>query len=87
MPCKADVIVMEIFDSMLLGEGVLSTMSDARKRLLADGGKVVPSRGVLSGVLVDSPWLERHTRFENRSPVPWGELAGNNCASQVRWQS
>lgn len=29
MPCKADVIVMEIFDSELIGEGVLGTMQHA----------------------------------------------------------
>ncbi len=37
MPARADVIVMEIFDSVLLGEGVLPTMADAAARLLADG--------------------------------------------------
>ena len=34
MPCKADVIVTEIFDSELLGEGVLPTMRHAVKHLL-----------------------------------------------------
>lgn len=34
MPCKADVIVTEIFDSELLGEGILPTMQHAVKHLL-----------------------------------------------------
>lgn len=34
MPCKADVIVTEIFDSELLGEGILPTMRHAVKHLL-----------------------------------------------------
>ncbi len=34
MPCKADVIVTEIFDSELLGEGILPTMRHAAKHLL-----------------------------------------------------
>lgn len=34
MPCKADVIVTEIFDSELIGEGILPTMRHAVKHLL-----------------------------------------------------
>ena len=34
MPCKADVIVTEIFDSELIGEGILPTMRHAAKHLL-----------------------------------------------------
>ena len=34
MPCKADVIVTEIFDSELIGEGILLTMRHAVKHLL-----------------------------------------------------
>lgn len=34
VPDKVDVIVTEIFDSELLGEGILPTMRDATSRLL-----------------------------------------------------
>ena len=34
MPCRADVIVTEIFDSELIGEGILPTMRHAVKHLL-----------------------------------------------------
>ena len=34
IPCKADVIVTEIFDSELIGEGILPTMRHAVKHLL-----------------------------------------------------
>ena len=34
VPCKADVIVTEIFDSELIGEGILPTMRHAVKHLL-----------------------------------------------------
>jgi len=43
----ADVLVCEIVDDQLLGEGVLSTVADARRRLLKLGGRVVPRVGML----------------------------------------
>ena len=39
---KADLIVSEILDSGLIGEGVLHTMRDAAARLLAPGGQLLP---------------------------------------------
>lgn len=57
LPAKVDVIVMEIFDSVLLGEGVLPTMTDAAARLLGPGGIVVPAGASIVGMLVDAPVL------------------------------
>jgi hypothetical protein len=37
---RADLIVSEVLDSGLVGEGVLHTMRDATSRLLAPGGQV-----------------------------------------------
>ena len=37
IPCKADVIVTEIFDSELIGEGILPTVRHAVKHLLKVG--------------------------------------------------
>ncbi len=67
LPCRADVIVMEIFDSMLLGEGVLPTMADAVARLLADDGVVIPARGTLVGMLVEAPTLAQGARPTDRT--------------------
>ncbi len=44
VPAGADVIVTEIFDSWLLGEGMVPVMHDAVQRgLLAPHGRVVPA--------------------------------------------
>jgi type III protein arginine methyltransferase len=40
---RADIIVSEIFSNELLGEAVLPALEDAIARLLAPGGRVIPS--------------------------------------------
>eukprot|EP01025_Chloroclados_australasicus_P013857 TRINITY_DN16479_c1_g2_i3.p1 TRINITY_DN16479_c1_g2~~TRINITY_DN16479_c1_g2_i3.p1 ORF type:complete len:727 (+),score=46.49 TRINITY_DN16479_c1_g2_i3:107-2182(+) len=59
---KFDVIVMEIFDSELLGEGVLITMEHAVRQLLKEGGKVIPYKGVVWGQIVqcEELWKTRN---------------------------
>ena len=61
MKRRADVIVSEIFDSELLGEGLLPSMRDAQLRLLAPGGTVIPARAVIWGQLIQSTILHRST--------------------------
>jgi protein arginine N-methyltransferase 7 len=38
-----DLLVCEIVDNQLLGEGVLTTIADARRRLLTPGATIIPS--------------------------------------------
>ena len=47
MSTKADILVSEIFSSELLGEHVLPSLEDAKKRLLKPHGKVIPAAGSL----------------------------------------
>ncbi|KAK9785688.1 hypothetical protein WJX73_008967 [Symbiochloris irregularis] len=47
LDAPVDVIVTEIFDSELLGEGVLPTMRHAVANLLKPGGRVVPAGATL----------------------------------------
>jgi type III protein arginine methyltransferase len=42
LPDKADVLVSEIFESDLLGEGVLPSLEDARARLVKPDAKIIP---------------------------------------------
>ncbi len=42
---RADILVSEIFSSELLGEHVLPSLEDAKKRLLKPQGKVIPAAG------------------------------------------
>lgn len=55
MPCRADILVTEIFDSALLGEGVLPTLRHAHAHLLVPGAVVVPRAATVYAHLVDSP--------------------------------
>lgn len=50
----ADLIVSEIVDCGLIGEGLLPTMRHARANLLAGGGELMPASGRLVGFLVES---------------------------------
>ncbi len=44
---SADILVTEIFDSVLLGEGVLPTLQHAWQQLLAPHARIVPDRAVV----------------------------------------
>ena len=45
MPAQVDILVSEIFSSELLGEHVLPSLEDAKKRLLKPQGRVIPAAG------------------------------------------
>src|SRR5262249_3817977 len=51
----ADLVVSEIADCGLIGEGMLPTMRHARRHLLADGGQLLPQSARLFGFLLESP--------------------------------
>ncbi|MEV6522402.1 50S ribosomal protein L11 methyltransferase [Longispora sp. NPDC051575] len=57
LPRRADLIVSEIVDCGLVGEGLLPTVAHARDVLLAPGGDLLPARCVLHGTVVSSPAL------------------------------
>ena len=57
LPQKADVLVAEIFDHALVGEGALPTLRHATKELLKEDARIVPGRGVLHGVIIECPHL------------------------------
>ncbi|CAJ1327907.1 unnamed protein product, partial [Effrenium voratum] len=75
----ADLIVTETFGTMLLGEGVLNWISDARDRLLKPGGAIIPAGGCQYLTLVElassgvpSPWHPKVWR--NFDLSPWERL-------------
>lgn len=55
MPRAADLLVSEIVDNALLGEDILASVEDARTRLLAEGGVMLPDAGSLKGALIEMP--------------------------------
>ena len=65
-PARADVIISDIRGCLPLFEGHIRTVADARARLLAPGGTLIPARDTLRIALVESqedgdsveqPWL------------------------------
>ncbi|GAA2974145.1 50S ribosomal protein L11 methyltransferase [Actinokineospora diospyrosa] len=65
LPGRADVIVSEIVDCGLVGEGVLPTVRHAREHLLAPGGVLLPESAVLFGALLDSPTVDGLNRVHS----------------------
>ena len=61
MPKKADVLVSEILDTGLLGEGVLHSHRHALKNLCVDDPMVIPAAASVKGCLIqaDSFWAVR----------------------------
>jgi tetratricopeptide (TPR) repeat protein len=64
LPVKADILVHEIFSSELLGEHVLPALEDARRRLLKDGGVVVPAAASIMIALVGGDDLGRNVHAD-----------------------
>lgn len=58
MPRKADILVTEILDSELIGEGVIPTINDAHRRLLSSNVKTIPAAAEVYVQLIES-----HTLF------------------------
>ncbi|HEX7966993.1 MAG TPA: tetratricopeptide repeat protein [Stellaceae bacterium] len=59
LPRKVDVLISEIVDEVLLGEGIVRTLAHALTELVAEGAAVVPRAGVIHAMLVDSPTLHQ----------------------------
>lgn len=65
LPERADVIVAEIHGVLPLFEKSMATLLDARTRLLAPGGTLIPARETIWASLVEAP--ARHARIL----APW----------------
>ncbi|XP_058085207.1 protein arginine N-methyltransferase 7 isoform X2 [Magnolia sinica] len=57
LPSRADILVSEILDSELLGEGLIPTLQHAHDELLAANPQTVPYRATTYGQLVESTFL------------------------------
>ncbi|KAH7835301.1 hypothetical protein Vadar_024882 [Vaccinium darrowii] len=54
---RADILVSEILDSELLGEGLIPTLQHAHDKLLVENPQTVPYRATTYGQLVESEYL------------------------------
>jgi tetratricopeptide (TPR) repeat protein len=65
IPAQADILVSEIFSSELLGEHVLPSLEDAKKRLLRPQGKVIPAAGNMMIALFTGDDIRRNLLVED----------------------
>jgi tetratricopeptide (TPR) repeat protein len=61
---RADLLVSEILSSEFLGEGVLSSIEDAKRRLLKPGGRIIPARGSIQFALFGGADIEKNIRVD-----------------------
>ena len=64
---KADVLVSEILDAGLLGEGVLPSFRHALAELVKPNAKVIPHAATVYGILLESEQRHRISPFKNIS--------------------
>jgi arginine Nomega-methyltransferase len=67
-----DLILTEIVDCGLIGEGLLPTIRHARTHLLAKDGELMPRHCRLVGAIVSSPALAALNRVESAAGFPVG---------------
>ncbi len=79
LPRKADLLITEIFDSALVGEGALPTIRHAREALLTNDAHVIPEGATLHGALAECPHLQR---FHNIGTVKGFDLGPMNALAQ-----
>jgi SAM-dependent methyltransferase len=54
LPRRADLLVTEIIDCGLVGEGIMPTLRHAREHLLAEGGSIIPRAATVYATLIES---------------------------------
>lgn len=67
IPERADVLVSEIVDTGLLGEGVVSSVQHARDHLLKVDARIIPCRATVYGVLLESEALHQQNHVSTAS--------------------
>ncbi|XP_064640600.1 protein arginine N-methyltransferase 7-like [Lineus longissimus] len=74
MPTRANILVTEVFDTELIGEGAISTFDHAHKHLLEKDCIVVPSLSNMYIQVVQSEFLWRCNRLQPVKVKGVGEL-------------
>ncbi|VVD04916.1 unnamed protein product [Leptidea sinapis] len=65
MPERANILVTEVFDTELIGEGALSTFDHAHKHLLEEDCIVVPDSAVIYAQVVECPMLQKWNKLND----------------------
>lgn len=54
MPCRANILITELFDTELIGEGALPSYEHAHRHLVQENCEAVPHRATVYAQLVES---------------------------------
>ncbi|XP_028029160.1 protein arginine N-methyltransferase 7 [Bombyx mandarina] len=94
MKQKANILVTEVFDTELIGEGALSTFSHAHKFLLEEDAIVVPDSAVIYAQVVECPILQKWNKLNDladedlqiilKTPKKIKECAGSAAVHDVQ---
>jgi len=82
LPRRANLLVSEIIASELLGEGVLSSIEDAKRRLVEPGAKVIPAAGSVVCALFGGDAVKQHVRVDQVAGLDLSHF--NSIASPKR---
>ncbi|CAI5746864.1 unnamed protein product [Peronospora destructor] len=64
LPRRADMLVSELFDSVLLGEAVLPTLRHAMQHLLIPNATIVPERAAIFAQIIESESIFHFNSFQ-----------------------
>lgn len=87
MSSKANILVTEIFDSELIGEGVLPTLRDAHNRLLTHNCKVIPASADVKVQMIECDKLWSMNKIQSNDLFSTKELLncpGLACGHEVQ---
>lgn len=65
MPERANILVTEVFDTELIGEGALRTFRDAHKSLLQKNCIVIPHSATIYAQVIDSLFIQNWNRLND----------------------
>ncbi|KAK8934950.1 Protein arginine N-methyltransferase 7 [Platanthera zijinensis] len=81
---RASMLVSEILDSELLGEGLIPTLQHAHDMLLTTNAKTVPYRATIYGQLVESAFLWKlHDLHSNEVRASDGIRLSPDCSEKI----
>ncbi|GMF61676.1 unnamed protein product [Phytophthora fragariaefolia] len=87
LPRRADMLVSELFDSVLLGEAVLPTIRHAMQHLLVPDALVVPERATVFAQVIESEPIYHFNSFQVPEKQHKGGPAEAKLArSDTAWQ-
>jgi type I protein arginine methyltransferase len=88
LPERADVVVSDLHGALPLYDDHLATIVDARRRLLREGGLLIPTIETLRGALAAAPELyDQYLGIWSRRPYGLDHSPGRHMVASRRWMA